>query len=114
MLREHMVWFTERHSFLHLRQGVVHAKTARQLLTVDATDAAVLDGRCGPPVAPADRKYCSALTRTLARCRHSFGRFTLRCSHTTATACSTSLAQIRGGRCGASSDPHLPSCLALR
>lgn len=77
----------------------VQAATARQLLAT--SDAAALDARCGQPIAPADQKYCGALLRTLTRCRHNFGRFALRCSRTGATACSTSLAEIRGGHCSA-------------
>ena len=67
----------------------------------EATDAAALDALCGEPIARANLRYCTALLRTLARCRADFGRFTLRCSRTGATACSTSLAEIRNGRCGA-------------
>ena len=81
-------------------QNAGRVATARQLLAVDVADAAALDARCQPPIAHASRKQCAALFRTLARCRRSFGRFTLRCSHAAATACSTSLAQIQGGRCG--------------
>ena len=81
--------------------------TARQLLTVDATDAASLDAnRCLQPTSPHNAKYCASLFRKLDRCRHVFGRFTLRCSSSSATACSTSLAQIRDGRCGAASSPN--------
>ena len=80
----------------------MQAATGRQLLvTVDAADAAALDDRCRHPIAPANAKYCAALFRTLERCRHLFGRFTLRCTHERATACSTSLAEIRRGRCSA-------------
>ena len=76
--------------------------TTRQILA--AADAAALDAdRCQQPSAPADTRYCASLLRKLNRCRHVFGRFTLRCSRTAATACSTSLAQIHGDRCGAAS-----------
>ena len=79
----------------------MHAVTARQLLAVDASDATALSTRCKQPITPASQKYCAALFRTLERCWRSFGRFTLRCTGRGATACSTSLAQIQGGRCGA-------------
>ena len=69
---------------------------------VSAADAAALDARCKTPIARTNKSFCAALLRTLARCRARFGRFTLRCSRTGATACSTSLAEIRDGHCGAS------------
>ena len=76
--------------------------TARQLLAAeDALDATATEYRCREPIAPGNQKYCAALFRTLDRCRRLFGRFTLRCNVDGATACSTSLAQIRGGRCSA-------------
>jgi len=95
-------------------QAIGQVTTARQLLTaVDAADAAALDAsRCQQPVSAANARYCEALFRTLDRCRHRFGRFTLRCSHTGATACSTGLAQIQGGRCGARQ--NLPRLVTLR
>ncbi len=74
--------------------------TTRQILAIE--DAAALDAnRCVQPISAHNAKYCASLFRTLQRCRHVFGRFTLRCSRSSATACSTSLAQIQGGRCGA-------------
>ena len=75
--------------------------TARQLLSMDAADAAAIDYRCREPIAPVDKNYCGALFRTLDRCRHRFGRFTLRCDADGATACSTSLAVIQRGHCSA-------------
>ena len=72
---------------------------ARRLLT--AADTVALHARCRQPIVRADLRYCTALLRTLARCRRHFGRFTLRCGRTGATACSTGLAEIRDGHCGA-------------
>jgi hypothetical protein len=66
-----------------------------------ASDDDAVDARCRDPIARADQRYCTYLLRTLARCRMRIGRLTLRCSRAGATACSTSLAQIRDGRCGA-------------
>ena len=82
--------------------------TTRQLLA--NTDAAAIDARCRQPIAPADRKYCTALLRTLERCRRRFGRFTLRCNDKGATACSTSLAEIQRGHCSAWSSSGTNSC----
>ncbi len=79
-------------------EDTVQSAPGRQLLAIDETPP---DYRCRAPIARADAKYCAALFRTLARCRRLFGRFTLRCTDRGATACSTSLAQIQGGRCGA-------------
>ena len=80
-------------------QDTLQATSARQL--IETGDAAVPEYRCRNPIAPANEKYCAALFRTLDRCRRLFGRFTLRCTDKGATACSTSLAQIRRGRCSA-------------
>ena len=91
-------------------EAVVQLKTARQLLaTEDAAGAAATEFRCREPIAPANAKYCAALFRTLDRCRRLFGRFTLRCNDSGATACSTSLAVIRSGHCSA----HKPILLCL-
>ncbi len=80
--------------------------TARQLLaTTSAADAVAPDYRCREPIAPSSQKYCAALFRTLGRCRRLFGRFALRCNDKGATACSTSLAQIRRGHCSAPQPP---------
>ncbi len=78
--------------------------TTRRILA--AEDAAALDAanRCLQPISPHNAKYCASLFRKLDHCRHVFGRFTLRCSRSSATACSTSLAEIQGGRCGAGSE----------
>ena len=87
----------------------MHLMTARQLLaTTSAADAAAADYRCRDPIAPSNQKYCAALFRTLDRCRRLFGRFALRCNDRGATACSTSLAQIRNGHCSALLCPCSP------
>ena len=80
--------------------GALHAAAGRQLLAAEDA-AAALDYRCRQPIRAANMRHCAALLRTLAHCRRRFGRFTLRCSDTGATACSTSLAQILHGRCSA-------------
>ncbi len=83
-------------------QDDVQSSVGRQLQRTESADAAeAADYRCRDPIAPANAKYCAALFRTLDRCRRLFGRFTLRCNDNGATACSTSLAQIRSGRCSA-------------
>ena len=81
------------------RWDAAQVTNGRQLLAVE--DAEAVEYRCRDPIAPANEKYCEALFRTLNRCRRQFGRFTLRCTPNGATACSTSLAQIRNGRCSA-------------
>ena len=95
-----------RYRIAQTAEDIVQPKSARQLLAVeDAADAAATEYRCREPIAPVNAKYCTALFRTLDRCRRVFGRFTLRCDDSGATACSTSLAVIRGGHCSACADP---------
>ncbi len=93
------------------REDATHATTARQLLA--AADTAVTDARCRLPIAAGNKKYCAALIRTLERCRRLYGRFTLRCNAKGATACSTSLAQIKGRHCGASPVLHAATARPL-
>ena len=57
-------------------EDAAQSATGRRLLAIEDSP----DYRCRAPVAPADKKYCAALLRTLARCRRLFGRFTLRCN----------------------------------
>ena len=96
---------TLRHALAQTDQDAVQPATSRQLLAAaDTSDAAAAEYRCREPIAPANAKYCAALFRTLDRCRRLFGRFTLRCNDSGATACSTRLALIRSGRCSAPSN----------
>ena len=67
-----------------------------------SADPSLLSDHCWHPVIPFYRPYCAALAQTLVSCQQRFGLFTLRCSRNAATACSTSLATIQQGHCGAS------------
>ena len=91
-------------------QDALPLPATRHLLAATDTALAALSGRCHQPIPAANRKYCAALLRTLERCRRRFGRFTLRCNKKAATACSTRLAQIQRGRCGARRPHALELC----
>ena len=80
-------------------QKTVQLPDVQQFLA--SADPALLDKRCDRPRSLLDKIYCAALLRTLESCQRRFGPFTLRCCDNGATACSTDLAVILHGRCGA-------------
>ena len=96
---------------IKLTRAPLHAQTTPEQSLASA-DAALLDARCRQPTGLVNEILCAALARTLEGCQQRFGAFTLRCSNSGATACSSSMAVIQHGRCGACSLAHDQAPLA--